>query len=218
MHAAVFAAVLTVSFAGPPLSLAAPASEVPDPNAEARRRFAQGAKLYSEGDLAGAQFEFERSHALSGNYKILYNLAVVYLERHDYAAAKRALTRYISEGDGAIDPTRLAEVEAELSELNGRVGRLALQIQPSDAEVSWVAIDGDPVDRPEDEVGLELNLGSHTLEVTAPGYLPYSAEIEIHGGLSTTHSVTLEPRRPPAPSLVQPQQTPQVPNLSLIHI
>ncbi len=188
--------------ASPSLTLAATTTAPADNADEARRHFEQGAQLYAEGDLAGAKFEFERSHGLSGNYKILYNLAIVHLELHDYAAAKRTFERYLAEGRNAIDGERRKEVEKELAGLDGRVGQLVLTLTPPGATVS---LDGTEVEVPDD--GIDLNLGAHTLEASADGYAPGQTQFEIEGGQRTEITLALETLDVPSPRTAEPDRS-----------
>src|SRR5947207_9603796 len=44
---------------------------------EARAHLSKGGKLYNDGAYDAALIEFQRAYDLSGNYKILYNLAQI---------------------------------------------------------------------------------------------------------------------------------------------
>ncbi|MEM6295704.1 MAG: PEGA domain-containing protein [Myxococcota bacterium] len=187
--------------ASPSLTLAATTAPAEEAD-EARRHFEQGAQLYAEGDLAGAKFEFERSYGLSGNYKILYNLAIVQLELHDYATAKGTFERYLAEGGDALDDERRQEVEKELAGLEGRVGQLMLTLTPPGATVS---LDGAEVVVPEG--GIDLNLGAHTVEATADGYAPSETRFEIEGGQQTEITLALERLDVPSPTAAKPERT-----------
>src|ERR1044071_8621580 len=94
---------------------------------EAKSHFQSGAALYDGNDLRGALVEFQRAYELAPSYKILFNIAQVEMELQDHAGAFKAYTRYVKEGGPDIAPARLAQVNAEIERLRGRIGFLAIQ-------------------------------------------------------------------------------------------
>jgi hypothetical protein len=191
--------ILTLLASAPESSRPAPAesSAEQNPTEAAKHLFTQGAQLYADGDLPGARFAFERAFELSSNYKILYNLAVVELELHDYASAKETFERYLQEGGDAIDASRRAEVEAELEGLAGRVGQVRITVSPSDAVVT---LDGERTELSADGLDTHLNLGVHTVKAAAPGYAPKEERFEVEGGAVTELTLQLEQEDVPPPS------------------
>jgi hypothetical protein len=94
---------------------------------EAKSHLQSGAALYDGNDFRGALVEFQRAYELAPSYKILFNIAQVEMELQDHAGAFKAYTRYVKEGGPDIPPARLAQVNAEIERLRGRVGFLAIQ-------------------------------------------------------------------------------------------
>src|SRR5690349_10373833 len=89
-------ALITVFVAWLSCSVTAHAQEAPPPlpagdtneqsSAAARVHFARGVEHYDEGNFDAALAEIERAYQLEpSNYKLLYNLAQVQMERHDNA-------------------------------------------------------------------------------------------------------------------------------------
>jgi tetratricopeptide (TPR) repeat protein len=102
---------------------------------EARVHFDRGVELYREGSLDAALAEFERSNQLAPNYKILYNLAQVQAERHQYVAAVKLLTEYLQTGGNDIQPERRQLVTADLEKLRQRIASLSVEVNVDGAEV-----------------------------------------------------------------------------------
>ncbi|MCR9159218.1 MAG: PEGA domain-containing protein [Nannocystaceae bacterium] len=198
--------LLILTLLAPAHGSSGPPADPPGEQTEAAKHlFEQGAQLYADGDLPGARFAFERAFERSGNYKILYNLAVVELELHDYAAAKGTFERYLREGGEELDAKRRAEVDAELEGLAARVGEVRLTIQPANATMT---LDGEPYAPSGEDDRLQLNLGEHTVEVRAPGHEPKEARFEVEGGALTELSIVLEQRVPPPSTVPAPRADP----------
>jgi tetratricopeptide (TPR) repeat protein len=71
-----------------------PAAEQNEGDAEARRLFKEGDKLYAEGDYEGAVRAFEKSYELSRQPALKYNLANAYERLARYEEALNALKEY----------------------------------------------------------------------------------------------------------------------------
>jgi tetratricopeptide (TPR) repeat protein len=120
---------------------------------EARSRLQSGATLYDENDFRGALVEFQRAYELAPSYKILFNIALVEMALQDHAGALKAYTRYVKEGGPDITAARLAQVNADIERLKGRVGFLVIQTASSaqvlidDAHVGYAPLPCGRVDR-----------------------------------------------------------------------
>ena len=114
---------------------AEPASNSADASMQARGCFQRGLELFDERDLDGAMVEFRRAYELAKSYRILFNLAQVAAERHDYAAALQYFARYVKDGAGQIPPERLRSVEEDVTKFRQRVGQLEVSVAAKDAEV-----------------------------------------------------------------------------------
>lgn len=175
-----------------PAEPAAPNASGPDAAtaAEAKRHFDQGVALYEDQDFRGAQFEFERAHALSGNYRILYNIALASLDAHDYATAKRAFEGYLAQGGDSLPKERRDEVERELATVAPRVGSLALKVDVAGATIT---LDGREIGTSPLADEVLVNLGERRLVVTAPGHAPAEKVFDVEGGKRTALRIRLQP-------------------------
>lgn len=118
------------------LPLSARASEA---QAELERRagehFDHAVELYGEGNLDAALVEFERAYELVPNARVLFNLAQVQAERHQYAAAIGLYERYLEQAGPNVSSERRGEVEQELARLQKRVGRLWVETDVDGAKL-----------------------------------------------------------------------------------
>lgn len=102
---------------------------------EASQHFRRGVELYQEKDHEAALVEFQRAYELAPDYRLLYNIGQAKLEVKDYLGAAQAYDAYLTEGGGAIPPERRTQVEGDLAELKGRVGRVSIYANMDGADV-----------------------------------------------------------------------------------
>lgn len=160
---------------------AAPASSTRAESARvelARVHFQRGVNLYRAGAYDAAFAEFMRAYDLAPNHRILYNLAQVQAQRHDYVEALSFFQRYLAAGE-RLSPERAEEVRAEIAELSRRVSRLLVEINVDDAQLF---VNGQSAgELPRDEP-LLLNAGVHRLRVEKDGYVGASRVVTLAGG------------------------------------
>src|SRR5690349_17758223 len=83
----------------------APATAAP-PVDEARSRFQKGVQLFHEGGYEAALAEFRKAYQLAPSYRLLYNIAQVHYELHDYVSALKSFRQYVVEGGTEIPADR----------------------------------------------------------------------------------------------------------------
>jgi len=162
----------------------APAAQADE--AEAFEHFQAGVSLFEEGDFEAALFKFKLAYEQAPNYRLWFNIAGAQLELHDYAGAATSFRRYLEEGGDGIEAERREQVDSELTKLEGRVGVLMVNSDPSGSSV-W--IDGVAVGT----TPLEwlVNLGTRRIEVSADGYQTSSSTVSVPGGQVARVAVTL---------------------------
>jgi PEGA domain-containing protein len=78
------------------------------------------------------------------------------------------------------------------ADVQGNFGTLAIRVQPAGAEI---LIDGERWESPtaEDRLTVQLADGTHRLEIRKDGHKPYTAEVEIRRGRTSSLNVVLPP-------------------------
>jgi tetratricopeptide (TPR) repeat protein len=164
--------------------------------AEARERFQRGVALYREGSYDAALAEFKRAYEIAPNYRILFNLAQVQVERHDSVAALALFGQYLQQGGAEIDAERRTQVERDMQSLRGRVADLTVESNVSGAQLSIDGVESGtlPLAGP-----VQVNSGVRQVTLTKPGYLSASRSLTIAGAQPIKLALTLQPLDGSAP-------------------
>ena len=148
------------------LLAAAPAAA--EQSKEAAAHFSRGLEHAKQGDLESAASAFEAAYRLSPHPAVLYNLGQTYASLGRPVEAVRALKQYLAEAEG-VTSARRAEVGELIAFHERRIGKLAVSLQPADAEL---LLDGHPVERALLTAPIEIAAGTHVLEARKEGHLP----------------------------------------------
>ena len=176
-------------------SAAAPASSAPAATPEltdveqARQRFAQGTKLYKDGDFDAALVQFERAYAVKPNYKVLYNIGQTYFQLRQYVEARNAMQRYVREGDTQIDPEREAAVVKDLTDLEKRIANVTITVNVDGATV---LVDGKKVGTTPLSTPVPVSEGQRTVSVEAPNRGVLQRLLQVAGGDTPTLALTFQ--------------------------
>lgn len=204
---------------------AAPASSTRAESARvelARVHFQRGVNLYRAGAYDAAFAEFMRAYDLAPNHRILYNLAQVQAQRHDYVEALAHFQRYLDEGGAEVSPERAEQVRGEMAELGQRVSRLRVETNVDDAQlfINGLAAGELARDQP-----LLLNAGIHRLRLEKDGYVSASRVVTLAGGEELDVSLELiaeldiddlaVPAAPPPPAPAPVAPAPRVDRTAL---
>jgi hypothetical protein len=146
---------------------------------EARQRFQRGVELYKEGSFDAALAEFNKAYELAPNYRVLFNMAQVQTERHDYVAALKDFEKYLEQGGAEITAERREQVNKEIAALKGRVAELTITADVVGAEllVDGVSVGTLPLSEP-----VRVSVGVRQLQVKKPGYETSTRTETIAGG------------------------------------
>lgn len=176
------------------VSATAVAAPEQDNSDEAGKHFKRGVQLYREGGYDGALAEFSKAYELSPNYRLLYNMAQVQAERHDYVAAIELFERYLSEGEEEIPAERAEEVRGDIAVLAERVGEVSIRLNVSGAELFVDGVSKGTVGK---RYTVKVNPGSVELELRKGDRTPYSTRAQVTGGEVVELNVELKPKAPP---------------------
>jgi tetratricopeptide (TPR) repeat protein len=164
-----------------PNALAAPDAPTHDPASvdEARLRFQKGVQLFKEWSFEAALAEFRKAYQLAPSYRVLYNIAQVHYELHNYVDALKAFRQYLTEGGADVSVDRRTQVEAEIRKLEGRVGYLEVV---ANVDSGQVAIDDVPVGLLPMKSPILVNPGVRRVSVMKPGFGTTARNVTIAGG------------------------------------
>jgi tetratricopeptide (TPR) repeat protein len=174
-----------------------------DDLASAQRHFERGVALYQERAYEAALSEFQHAYETAPRYELLFNIAQVHYQLHEYAAALRNFERYLDEGAYELGGERRAFVMREMAKLRERVGTLSVQssvpgasVLLDDEELGTTPIAGELVD-----------IGRHVLRVEHADHRPAVRRIQIASGQAEHVELVLEPlREAPTPRVALPEE------------
>ena len=146
---------------------------------EASQHFTKGVQLFKEWSFDAALAEFRRAYQLAPSYRVLYNIAQVNYELHNYVEALKGFRQYLSEGGSEIPKDRQTQVEAEIRKLEGRVGYIEVTANVAGVQVS---IDEVPVGTLPLRVPILVNPGTRRVSASKSGYLMTARNVTIAGG------------------------------------
>jgi hypothetical protein len=193
---------------------AAPTGTAPEGStavAEAQTRFRRALELYEEGNLDGARAELHRAYETSPNYKVLYNLAQVEFELHDYPAALASFEQYLTQGGDKIPEARRAQVQKDVEKLRARVASVKVVVNVPGAQVlvDDVVSGSAPLAAP-----LVVSAGRRKIVVSAAGYRTETRMVDLGGGDQASVDFALQelPASAPRPLTRQSEPVPNAPS------
>lgn len=160
-----------------PASAAAPSDA--EATAEARRHFKLGIKLYQDTNYPGALAEFEAAYTAKPGPGSLQNVALCQKALFRYREASSTLTDLLARHAADLSEGEKKAVTDAITELDGLVGSVVVNVEPSDAKVT---LDGRAVSASELRAGVEVNVGEHTLVADLPGYARVSRVVTVASG------------------------------------
>ncbi|MET0284320.1 MAG: tetratricopeptide repeat protein [Polyangiales bacterium] len=162
---------------------------------------------YHAKNFPEARALFEEAHRLYPNARTLRGLGMTLFELRSYRESvsflKSALDSQVKPLDGGL---RL-ETERLLTRAERFVGKLTIQVTPAETNVT---VDGNPVTLTSEPVVLDV--GEHSFEFHAEGYLAESRSLYVKGRESETWTVVLNKVAAPvvaapAPVVPSPEET-----------
>jgi hypothetical protein len=139
------------------------------------------------GRFEEAQVLFARAHALFPNARTLRALGMVEFELRHYRASAQYLEQALAAQVRPLDATLRTSVLELVARAQVYLGKLALNVEPRDASVE---LDGAAVAL-DTAQPLQVDFGEHTLEVSAPGYVPEERTVNVRAGETKTLRIRL---------------------------
>jgi hypothetical protein len=177
-------------------ALADEPSEAPPPSSDeaatqsARRHFRVGVKLYRDANYPGALAEFEAAYRDKPGPGSLQNVALCLKALFRYAEAASTLRLLLERHGAELSEGENAAMRSALSELEGLVGTLQVDVRPVEASIT---VDGHVLPREEMARGVALNVGEHTLVAEARGYARRAQIVRIASLQRITLTLELTP-------------------------
>jgi hypothetical protein len=141
---------------------------------------------------------FEEAHRLYPNARTLRGLGMTAFELRSYRESVSFLKSALESEVKPLDGNLRIETERLLTRAERFVGKLTINVTPANTNV---AIDGNPVVLTPDQP-VVLDVGEHSFEFHAEGYLPESRSLYVKGRESETWTVVLN--KVPAPVVAAP--------------
>ena len=181
--------------------VASPPAALAQDKAAADAAFSQGKRLLEQGETAAACSRFESSLRLLEQLGVRLNLADCH-ERLGRLSAAHAEFRAAEIAARRARDRRVGYIRDRIAALDRRIPHLRVDLAVN-ADLSELVIerDGVVVDRGLQGSAMPLDPGLHTVEVTAPGRLRWSTQVELSEGERRTIEVpALEPARAEMPA------------------
>lgn len=163
-------------------SSSAPAPPPPPPapsspeEAEARRHFETGLKLYKEKLFEAALVEFEQSYKIIPRPSALRNVAQCHRDLKRFAEAYAAFDRLLVVHGPQLTAPELAAVKKALKDLESVTGTIAFDVNESAAVV---IIDGREVGVTPLPSPVRVDVGPHSIRVSKAGYEPFEQTVKV---------------------------------------
>lgn len=162
--------------------------------ADARKAYAEGEKLYGDGKYAEAYDSFKKADELIPSPHAQYWMALALDKQGKKEAAIAAFETLLANPNVAkIGDEKQSESKTRLAELKGAgeaasTGELNVMTNPPGASVS---VDGEaqPGETP---MILKLAPGPHKVSVSSPGYESQDFEVDVAGGKRTEKNLELK--------------------------
>ncbi len=156
---------------------------------EARAAFERGLALHDAKDSSGALAQFMIAYDLSGEPRLLVNLAVVERDLGHYARGLTLLSRALTEGAGQLSAPEKAKIQRSMAAFRALTAPLAALSQPSGADVF---IDGMNVGTTPLAPESRIDLGRRRVTMRLTGHRDAEQSLEVTGPVEM--SLVLEPQ------------------------
>jgi hypothetical protein len=157
---------------------------------EALASFDRASLLFSSRNFGPARAEFERAHDLSGEPRVLYNVAVCDKELGHYARAIASLRASLREGGTTLPAAYVSTANQVIALLAPLVTTLAIT---ADTDGASVFVDGEVVGMTPIASPLAIDVGEHDLTIRKAGYVDFAKHVSAVGGRPIELTVKLEP-------------------------
>lgn len=165
---------------GPPAPAAAPppAPLVESLTGDAKADYESGKLLFADGDHAGARLKFLHAHELSGDARLLWNVAACDKHLRRYARVEHYVERYVKEGGDRLSEADKAEAAALLDTVRAFISSVVLRGGEAGATV---LVDDEPMGVLPLASPLRVELGRRRIVVKKEGFHDFE-RVEVFDG------------------------------------
>lgn len=160
---------------------------------QARRAFEEGVALEKKRDYAGALARFRDAGAIKATPGVRYHEGYCLEMTGKLVDAAEAYAQAEKMAREQDKPEVVTAVRARLEPLSSRIPRLAITVDPSDADVR---VDGVLVGKPE----LRVDPGDHEVSASAKGRVPKQVRVTVKESATERVSLALPPEEAAAPA------------------
>lgn len=146
--------------------------------------------LLNNKDYAGALAKYRQAYELSHDARLLFDMAICNRSLRAYARMQSLLQQYEREAGAGISQQDRVQVDDALAAIQNLVGTVTLTVSEPDATVT---LDGEPVGTTPLGQRIVIDLGTHKIGVTKPGFVALERAVDVGGGSQTELSLTLAP-------------------------
>ncbi len=185
--------------AAPAAPAAASATPSPAPAAEpslsdtltgqAKDDYETGKILVQSNDFGGALVKFRHAYEVTGDVRLLWNVAACEKNLRHYVQVRQVLERYLRDGGSHITDADRDAANAVLHTVRSLVGSVRLVVNEPGATVT---VDDAPAGTTPLAEPLLLDLGDRRIKVTKTGFKDQTVLQNIAGGSEATVSLALE--------------------------
>jgi len=167
---------------------------------QARQHFSAGMGHFRDREFRPAIHEFELAATLVPSADLWFNIARAHEELGDYADAIEFYQRYLRD---RVDPPDADHVQATITRLRAEAeaSRLAADQRPTTGILrlrvsepgAAIQVDHEAAGQSPMDVPMALEPGSHPVELTRDGYVPFRASVDIERGVTSAAFAQLQP-------------------------
>ncbi|MCU0692151.1 MAG: PEGA domain-containing protein [Polyangiaceae bacterium] len=156
---------------------------------EARDAFGRATSLFDAGNFAAARVEFEQAHTLSGDARLLYNVAVCDKELGRYARAIRELQKSVDLGGSTLPKRYQRRVVETIRTLEPFVTTLTVDTKHAGATVF---VDDEPMGETPLDGPISIDVGERVVRLAKPGFRGNPMRVRAASGSPVAVQLTLE--------------------------
>lgn len=154
---------------------------------EARTAYRLGIVLYDDGDWSGALDRFETAHRLSGDARLLWNIAVCEKNRRRYTQALAFADTYLAAKEINLLPRERRDAKAFRDTVEKLTRLVTLNVNEDGA---LVTIDGEKVGTTPLTKEIRLNAGEHNVLVQKKSFIDQKLTLSTETGWPTVINLT----------------------------